>query len=407
VDTPVIDITDQKKAEEEKLVFEQHIQQTQKLESLGVLAGGIAHDFNNILAIIIGNCSLAAMNHESACDYIPVIEKAAERAAGLCRQMLAYAGKTTSVPSLIVMWMLVDDVVTMLKASIRQNVVIRTTFAPDIPTIFGDASQIRQIVMNLIINAAEAIGEAHGEVCVSLTHSEITAGQSDKDHLGEVIPSGKYLCLEVADNGCGMNDETKRRIFEPFYTTKFTGRGLGMSAVLGIIKAHKGALQLFSQQGQGSTFKVFFPVQISNTEEKWSLQSIQEHWKGSGTILLAEDEEQICLIAATMLKELGFTVIEASNGLEALEMYRKNAAVISLVVADMGMPVMDGYELFNALKKLDATLPIIVSSGFGDSVVTSRIPGEQIAGLVSKPYNFNELRDVLRRVTDGHVAKQA
>jgi PAS domain S-box-containing protein len=396
-----IDITDRKKAEEEKRVFEQQIQQTQKLESLGVLAGGIAHDFNNILAVIIGNCSLAEMNYETARNYIPVIEKAAERAAGLCRQMMAYAGKAPSAPTLVIMWLLVDDVVNMLKTTIRQNVTIKTSYLPDIPTITGDASQLRQIVMNLIINAAEAIGDVQGEVCVSLSKSEIRAGQSVKDHLGTVIPDGRYLCLEITDNGCGMDEETKRRIFEPFYTTKFPGRGLGMSAVLGILKAHNGALQISSQPGEGAAFKVYLPVSKGVATEEESLrQTAPALWQGNGTILLVEDEVEVMSTASAMMKEMGFTVIEAVNGKEALEMYQQGAADITLVLTDIGMPVMGGYELFRELKTIAPKLPIIISSGFGDMDIKSNLPVEEIAGLVSKPYNFYRLREVLQGVVE-------
>ena len=396
-----IDITDRKKAEEEKRVFEQQIQQTQKLESLGVLAGGIAHDFNNILAVIIGNCSLAEMNYDSARNYIPVIEKAAERAAGLCRQMMTYAGKAPSTPALVIMWLLVDDVVNMLKTTIRQNVTIKTSYLPDIPTITGDASQLRQIIMNLIINASEAIGDMQGEVCVSLSKSEIRAGQSVKDHLGTAIPAGIYLCLEIRDNGCGMDEETKRRIFEPFYTTKFPGRGLGMSAVLGILKAHNGALQISSQPGEGAAFKVYLPVSKGVATEEESLrQTAPALWQGNGTILLVEDEVEVMSIASAMIKEMGFTVIEAVNGKEALEMYQQGAADITLVLTDIGMPVMDGYELFRELKTIAPKLPIIISSGFGDMDIKSNLPVEEIAGLVSKPYNFYRLREVLQGVAE-------
>jgi CheY-like chemotaxis protein len=389
------------KDEEEKQALEKLFQQAQKLESLGVLAGGIAHDFNNILAIIIGYCSLVKMDYETAEEFIPGIEKAAERAAALCRQMLAYAGKATISQSQVDMTVLVDEMVKMLKATISRNVVITTSLSSDIPRITGDVSQLRQVAMNLIINASEAIGTEQGVIFVSLTRSEIKAGQAEKDYNGVTIPAGQYICLEVTDSGCGMSGETRQRIFEPFYTTKFTGRGLGMSALLGIIRSHKGVLQFESQLGQGTTFKVYLPAQISIAEEDLLQQAAQEPWKGSGAILLVEDEEQVLLIAGTMLKALGFSVIEAANGLEALELYRKNAADITLVVTDMGMPVMDGYTLFNELKKLDPELPIIVSSGFGDADVTSRIPREEIAGLANKPYSFDQLRVVLRGVVEG------
>lgn len=393
------DISDLKRAEEEKRAFEQQYQQTQKLESLGVLAGGIAHDFNNILAIIIGRCSLAKMRQETAVEHIESIEKAAERAAELCRQMLAYAGKAQFTLSQINMRWLVDEMVNMLRTTTNQNAVIVFDSIPDIPFIKGDASQLRQVVMNLIINASEAIGMEQGEIRVNLATIAIKADEPIKDHLGAIIASGEYIRLEVTDSGCGMDSETKRRIFEPFYSTKFTGRGLGMSAVLGIITAHKGALQLFSQPGQGTTFLVYLPVQANNSLGKEPYQRLpQAQWLGSGTILLVDDEEQILIIAKTMLVALGFTVITAANGREALAKYREHASEIVLVLTDVGMPVMDGYMLFRELKSINPDLPIVISSGFGEADVTARIARENIAGLVGKPFNSIQLRDVIQNV---------
>jgi len=399
----ILDISERKKAEEEKHTLEQQFQQTQKLESLGVLSGGIAHDFNNILAIIIGYCGLIKMDYETVGNNIEEIEKAAERAAGLCRQMLAYAGKAQLTKTQVNMRMLVDEMVTMLKSTLPQNAVITSDLPSDLPFIDADASQLRQIVMNLIINASEAIGKEQGEIHVSLAKTTVIAGKSDKDYNGKAIPPGVYICLKVTDSGCGMDEETKWRIFEPFYTTKFTGRGLGMSAVLGIINSHGGALQLFSQLGQGTTFKIYLPAQKSDSgREIDQLQSVPlVSWQGSGTVLLVEDEDQVRHIAEALLKKFGFIVLEAANGKEALELYHKNAADILLVLTDMGMPGMDGYELFYELKKLRPELPIIISSGFGDTEVSSRIGSDNIAGLISKPYNPDQLREVLKRVLEG------
>ncbi|MEI6207463.1 MAG: PAS domain S-box protein [Desulfuromonadales bacterium] len=396
------DITESKIAADEKHAFEQQMQHTQKLESLGVLSGGIAHDFNNILAIIMGYCSLTKMDYETAENNISEIEKAAERAAGLCRQMLAYAGKAQLTKTRVNLSMLVDEMATMLKSTIPQNAAIKPVLSAHIPFISGDASQLRQVIMNLIINASEAIGKEQGEVQVSLVRTTVIAGQSDRDYHGKTIPSGEYVCLEVTDNGCGMDEETKWRIFEPFYTTKFTGRGLGMSAVLGIINSHDGALQLFSRLGHGTTFKVYLPVLKNDSagDEEQTSSVAPAPWQGSGTVLLVEDEEQIRFLAKSMLMMFGFSVLEAVNGKEALELFRKNAADVTLVVTDMGMPVMDGYELFHELKILRPELPIIVSSGFGDCEVTSRIGSDNIAGLINKPYTPNQLRDVLRNAVE-------
>lgn len=394
------DVSDRKRAEEEKLLLEQQFQQSQKLESLGVLAGGIAHDFNNILAVIAGHCSLTRLQPEAAEKHIAPIEKAVERAAELCRQMLAYAGKAQFVQTQVHMGALVDEMVKMLRATISKNVSINLDLEPDLPCISGDASQLRQIVMNLIINASEAIGEAHGEIGVKLAKTVISPGQTVQNHQGKLIPAGYYVCLEVSDSGCGMNDETKSRIFEPFYSTKFTGRGLGMSAVLGILTAHRGELQLTSHPGQGTTFQVYLPVPSSQSagSQCEDLAAPAPPWQGSGTVLLVDDEDQVLLVAKQMLMALGFTVCEATNGKEALEIYRSSK--IDLVLTDIGMPLMGGHELIRELKKLDPNLPIVVSSGFGDAALSSRLDREDVAGLVSKPYNLDQLRGVLRRVSD-------
>ncbi|MEI6208171.1 MAG: response regulator [Desulfuromonadales bacterium] len=389
-----------KQLEDEKMLLEHQFQQAQKLESLGILAGGIAHDFNNILAIILGHCGLMEMDAEEAESHIPMIKTAVERAAVLCRQMLDYAGMSQHNQTQINLVELVDEMVNLLKATIPQNVVIKRNLSAGIPLILGDESQIRQIVMNLIINASEAIGKVLGEIAVSLATSAIMAGQSEVDHLGNLISPGQYACLEVTDNGCGMDDETRRRIFEPFYTTKFTGRGLGMSAIMGIIIAHKGAIQLFTQPGEGTTFKVYLPMQTEKTAGKEPLTQSDTSlsWLGSGTILLVEDEEQIRSIAKILLKKFGFTVLEATNGKEALELYQKHAADVILVMTDMGMPVMDGYALISELNKINSGLPIIISSGFGDAVVASRVNTDEIAGLIYKPYSPGQLRKVLKSV---------
>jgi PAS domain S-box-containing protein len=399
----ISDITERRVAEEKKLLLERQFQEAQKLESLGVLAGGIAHDFNNILAVIMCYSSLAKQKPEKAGEFMPEIEKAVERAAELCRQMLAYAGKTQFVESSVNVTSLVDEMLRMLKATLPQNVTIKPSISDDIPPIKADAGQLRQIVMSLVINSSEAIGEEQGEIHVSLVKSEVMADQSEKDHTGRIIPAGSYILLEVYDNGCGMDDETKKRVFEPFYSTKFPGRGLGMSAVLGITTSHGGRLQLYSQPGgKGTRIKVYLPCQAADTaaELPHHIPSLVP-WQGSGTILLVEDEPQIMDAARGLLETLGFSVIGASNGIEAIEQYRKKAEKIRLVVTDIGMPMMSGYELFRELKKINPELPIVISSGFADTVVTSRIANEGIAGLISKPYSFNQLRDVLRGVVGG------
>lgn len=256
------DITERKRAEEDRRNLETQFQHTQKLESLGVLSGGIAHDFNNILTIILGHCHILKENIDTELDrnvHVRLIESSANRAADLCRQMLDYAGESSLHQTEFSMWLLVDDTVKMLTSAIKKNVTITLDMKRDIPMIAGDSSQIRQVVMNLIINATEAIGNSDGTIAVSLNKITIAPDRHEIDYFGSGVLPGSYVCLEVSDTGCGMGEETTRRIFEPFYTTKFTGRGLGMSATLGILKAHNGTLQLTSTQGLGTTFKVYFP----------------------------------------------------------------------------------------------------------------------------------------------------
>jgi len=395
------DVTESRNEECKRLEMERQLQHTQKLESLGVLAGGIAHDFNNILAVIIGNCTLARLSHDNAEEFLPAIEAAAERAAGLCRQMLAYAGKAETVFATFDMRMLTEDMVNMLRSSISKNVTISLDSRDSVAGVFGDSSQIRQVVMNLIINAAEAIGEsAQGTVAVSLSVVSFPSGHAERDYHGKPIPAGEYLCLDVTDSGCGMDEEIARRIFEPFFTTKFTGRGLGMSAVLGIISSHKGALQLCSQLGRGTTFKVFLPVLAEKPAESVNQRDgvDDSSWPGKKSILLVDDEELVRAIAKRMLERQGFTVFAASDGLDALDTYQKNAASIDVVLTDISMPQMDGYELVRELNLLDPSLPIIVSSGFGEKTVTSRLDQNMVAAMIGKPYRFDQLLITLKKV---------
>ena len=397
------DVTERRRMEEEKQSLDQQMQHAQRLESLGVLSGGIAHDFNNILAIIIGHCALAKMGPQRAEESIREIESAAERAAELCRQMLAYAGKSQFVRTTVNFRDLVDDMIRMLRPTISQKVELSIDLSAEIPLISGDASQLRQIAMNLFINASEAIGPGQGRIRVSLAQVEFVEGEPSKDYLGRIIPPGSYACLEVSDNGCGMDEESMRRIFEPFYTTKFTGRGLGMSAVLGIITSHLGALQLSSELGRGTSFKVYLPVRGGDgAHDGAPVTSVASTpWSGSGTVLLVEDECQVRMVARILLEDFGFSVLEAGDGQEALELYQRNPSDIRLVLTDMGMPVMDGYDLCLELRKLDPELPIIISSGFGDTDVASRINRSDIAGMISKPYNTEQFREVLKGALGG------
>jgi PAS domain S-box-containing protein len=394
----ILDMTGTKQAEAEHQKLEHQFHQAQKLESLGVLAGGIAHDFNNILTIILAHCYLAEEDLIPEQEYkntFKQIQTAGNRAADLCRQMLTYAGKSPRTQSRVNLWLLIDEVVKMLQSAIKKNVTIELDLRRDIPEIQGDTGQIQQIIMNLIINSADAIGEANGIIRVVLTKAVFEEDHTAQDTFGAVIKSGRYVCLEVDDTGCGMDEETQKRIFEPFFTTKLTGRGLGMSAIHGIVKAHEGILQMTSTPGIGTTFKVFFPVRkVSDNEETTSTTgSLTE--KTVGTILLVEDEEMLCVLVETMLDAMGFSVMTASNGSEALEIYRERGGGIDLILLDLIMPVMGGIEAYHELRNISRTVPIIICSGYGVESVEDIIKNDTYAGFAHKPYNPNELRDVL------------
>ncbi|MCM0080568.1 response regulator [Geomonas sp. Red32] len=396
------EITERKRIEEEHLALEQQLQQAQKLESLGVLAGGIAHDFNNILMIILGHCYLAEDDEADAQrTHLKQIETAASRAADLCRQMLAYAGKSPLVQSRVELRALVQEMVEMLRSAMKKNVTFDFEESGVLPEIMGDKAKIQQIVMNLIVNAAEAIGEQTGVVTVGLSSRELDSGQ-EADFLGNPIPAGSYVCLKVADTGCGMDEETRKRIFEPFFTTKFTGRGLGMSAIIGIVKSHAGALQVGSTPGVGTIFKVYFPISTGAGDAKASplrtADSREGDPGGQGTVLLVDDEPELRAIGAILLKAMGFSVLTAEDGGGAVHLYEERKADIDLVFMDLTMPKMDGIKAYQEMRRLSKTVPIVICSGYDNNEISLAIKQDLLAGFVSKPYQTEQVRQLLMRL---------
>ena len=392
------------RADEEKLALEHQFQQTQKLESLGVLAGGIAHDFNNILTIILGHCYIIDEDIDSELDqktHVKQIERAANRAADLCRQMLNYAGKNTLVQSRVNLWLLVDENVKMLQSAIKKNVGIELDLKYSVPEITGDIAQIQQVVMNLIINAAEAIGDKNGTIKIGLKKTIVPADQAETDFFGTTTLPGDYACLTVSDSGCGMDAETQKRIFEPFFTTKFTGRGLGMSAVLGIIKSHEGSLQLSSTPGVGTTFTIYFPSSgkseaVEATQTAGSVHST----KASGTVLIVDDEESLRIIGSALLKAMGFSVMTASNGREALEIYRERGSGIDLILMDLLMPEMGGIDAYLLLREISPAIPIVICSGYGIEGMSEEFDNDEYTAALQKPYKLDLLRNTLTKFID-------
>lgn len=394
------DITERKRIEEERFKLEEQMVQTQKLESLGVLAGGIAHDFNNLLAAIMGHAELTKRRlppESSALENLRQIEHASERAADLAKQMLAYSGKGKFVTETINLNDLLEEMIHMLQVSISKNVVLRLDPYASLPVINADATQIRQIIMNLVINASEAIGKKSGIISISTGCMDC-----DKDYLKNVwleenLKDGLYVYVEVADTGCGMDKETLSKLFDPFFTTKFTGRGLGMSAVMGIVRGHNGALKVYSEIDKGTTFKILLPA-ANKPAEVFNGELHTDTWVGTGKVLLVDDEETVRGIGVEMLKELGFDPLTANDGKEALEVFKNNAD-ITLVVLDLTMPKMGGEQCYRELKLLNPDVRVIISSGYNEYEVSQKFIGKGIAGFVQKPYKLSTLKEAIRNIS--------
>ncbi|MBL8251259.1 MAG: response regulator [Candidatus Competibacter sp.] len=406
----VTDITARKWAEEKRLQLERQMQQTQKLESLGVLAGGIAHDFNNLLTVILGNASLALDELppvSTARDSLMAIEETSLRAAELCRQMLAYSGKGQSVIENIRLRELIGEMLSLLKASISKKAIFNLNLKDALPTLRGDPSQIRQVIMNLVINASEALDEHGGAITISTGVMECTRDYLTEAFLDENLAEGAYVWLEVSDTGCGMDQDIQRRIFEPFFTTKFTGRGLGLSAVLGIVRGHKGALKVYSELGRGTAFKVLFPAVLEEKASGSRAPGVKASgWKGAGTILLVDDEESVRLMGTRMLERIGFEVVPATDGREALEIYRERPQDIALVLLDLTMPDLDGEETFRELRRLDPNVCVVMTSGYTESEIAPRFASKRLSGFLQKPYTLNALTQCLRNALGGGAARQ-
>jgi PAS domain S-box-containing protein len=394
------DITRQRKLQEERRHLEEQMLHAQKLESLGVLAGGIAHDFNNILMAVLGNVDLALMRlgpESPVIENLRQIEVAASKATDLARQMLAYSGKGKFVVESLDLNRLIDEMVHMLEVSISKKAVLRFNFNQHLPSIEADATQIRQILMNLVINASEAIGERSGVIAISTGVMDCDRDYLRDTWLDEDLPAGMYVFFEIADTGHGMDRETVRRVFDPFFTTKFTGRGLGMAAVLGIARGHKGAIKVYSEPGKGTTFKVLLPAS-GKPIELFDVAQNDPSWQGNGMVLLVDDEETVRAVGKAMLEELGFEVVLAANGREALAVFRQHREQIQLVLMDLTMPHLDGEQTFRELRRVEPDVKVIMTSGYNEQDVTQKFVGKGLSGFLQKPFRVSLLREAIREV---------
>jgi PAS domain S-box-containing protein len=379
--------------------MEEAVRQTQKLESLGVLAGGIAHDFNNLLSAIGGNLELARMNlapQPAASPFLERIEKILRRASQLTQQMLAYSGKGHLVVKPLCLNHVAEEMPALLEVSISKRVALVYALAPDLPLIKADAAQIQQVIMNLVTNASEAIGDVDGTIILRTGAVCLDQPLASMDSRGWPLERGPYVTLEVADTGCGMNKDTLQRLFDPFFTTKFSGRGLGLSAMLGILRGHRAGIRIQSAPGQGTTFTLYFPADAGQAPAEPAPLRAPALAARTATLLVVDDETDILDASLELLETLGYTTLRACDGFEALEVFRRDPAAIDLVLMDLTMPRMDGREALAAMRELDPGVKIILCSGFNEADVTKAFPYSSLSGFLQKPYSFQALKDMIQ-----------
>ena len=370
------------------------LRETQKRESLGVLAGGIAHDFNNLLVAILGNASIALADIEAqhpSRAAIEDVEKAAHRAAELTRQLLAYAGRGHFVVEKLDLAAQVQEMTNELRSALSPKATLRLEFGRDLPAIEGDAAQLRQVVMNLLTNASDALGDAEGTITVKMDARAIAGGLD----AFPTLTDGTYVCLEVSDTGHGMDTAVKARIFEPFFTTKFTGRGLGLAAAKGIIEGHGGTITVRSEPEHGATFTVYFPALA---EQAPAPPLVMRKTPVGTCVLVVDDEPLVRRAARTMLERQGVEVLEAADGEQALEIYKQNRDRVRAVLLDLAMPRMDGQETLRRLRASPSSVPVLLMSGYDENNVTGGELGRGAAGFLQKPFRAADLARGLEQV---------
>jgi two-component system, cell cycle sensor histidine kinase and response regulator CckA len=379
----------------------------QKLESLGLLAGGIAHDFNNLLHVVLGNADIALSRlpaHSPARNPLEEVVRATLRAADLTRQMLAYSGKGAFVVRHLDLSAEVREMATLLQTAISKQATLVWELAAGLPPVNADATQIRQVAMNLITNASDALGEAAGTITLRtgvLSPEAVHDAQLGSSVLnGDSADSaGPYVYLEVTDTGSGMTPDTLQRIFDPFFSTKYAGRGLGLAAVMGIVQSHRGLIRIRTAPAKGTSFRVLFPAVPGSVASQETPTAARSDWRGEGTVLIVDDEEGIRDVADRILQDFGFQTLLATDGREALDLMERNASQITAVLMDLSMPHMGGQEALRRLRESSPDLPVIMMSGYTEESVALQFsdtnPG--ITAFLQKPFLAEDLIGVIRQ----------
>ncbi len=376
--------------------LEEQLFHAQKMESLGLLSGGVAHDFNNLLVAILGHADVAlrdAGDRQRVESSLEGIKRASIRASDLAAQLLSYTGKNEFELHPCSLNRLIEEMMQLLHASIPRKVDLQLQLAEDLPAVDMDPTQIRQVVLNLITNAAESIGEEAGSVCVQTGLGLLETPDADSQPGAE---------LTISDTGCGMDEETLEQIFEPFFSTKVGGRGLGMAAVQGIVARHKGVLHAESQPGVGTTFRIAFPAsrKPARTPTQRGEHTPAPSSKTCRTVLVIDDEEDVREILQMMLESTGLVVLTAADGPEGIELFRQQSSHIAAVLLDMTMPRMGGVEVLAELRRLDEGIPVLLCSGYGPQNTPAKLPLDQIAGFIAKPFEMDNLLETVFAVIE-------
>jgi PAS domain S-box-containing protein len=382
------DMTQARKEEEAR-------RQAQRLESLGLLAGGIAHDFNNLLTIILGNLELARLkvHHPSAVEaHLEITESTAMKAGGLVRQLLAYSGQGHMLKAPTSLNRVAKDMLQLMAVSISKKVQLHIELARTLPPVHADEAQLQQVLLNLVTNASESIGEGEGRIRIATLPVTLQEADLDRDFPAQALAPGDYVQLEVEDSGCGMGPEVLRRIFDPFYTTKEPGRGLGLAALTGILKGHLAGVWIRSEEGQGTLFRLVFPVATEALPDQ-PPATVETPLRLTGRVLLVEDEPGLRAATLEVLDHLGLQVIEAREGKEAVDRFGQGSD-LDLVLMDLTMPVMGGQEAFEIMHGENPSVPVILCSGYDTRDLEQR-PGLHPAAFLQKPYTAAALRRML------------
>jgi len=396
------DVTDRNRAERDRLDYEVKVQQAQRVEGLGLLAAGVAHDFNNILVGILGSVSLALLGEPDAPvrDHLERIDESARRAAELVSQMLACSGRATADPQNVDLHALLGDMTPLFHAIAREPIQISVQAEAGRHLAFADPTQVRQILLSLVSNAAEALGDAErgtagGHIAVRVHAHEQVDEQLHGAVASEALEPGRYVLVEVEDDGPGMSEETAGRVFEPFFSTKFAGRGLGLAAVHGILRANRGGIAVESQVGRGTTFRVYFRAAEATSVPPGDAQPSRGELDDRGVVLIIDDESIVLDVAVSMLEALGIAVLSAASGQEGIDVFAAHANDISLVIVDMNMPGLDGIAVCRAIRGMRASVPVVLSSGFGEEETATHVRESGFAGFLRKPFDLQGLREVV------------